>query len=184
MKKILTICGSTRKDSVNSHILAYIAERYASRASFTLYEGIDQLPHFNPDLDRDPLPETVLHFRRLIGEADGVLICTPEYVFSLPGSFKNAIEWTVSTTLFTNKPAALITASSSGQKAQEALDLVMKTVGVQLGAKGSLLISAPKTKISPDGQITDTATEKAICDLADDFITLLNRIGPDTTSKP
>lgn len=176
MKKILTICGSTRKDSVNSHILAFIAERYAGQALFTLYEGIEQLPHFNPDLDKDPLPGTVLHFRKLIGEADGVLICTPEYVFSLPGSLKNAIEWTVSTTLFTNKPAALITASSSGQKAHEALNLVMKTVGVQLGAKSSLLIAAPKTKIDPEGRITDTHTEIAICELADDFIALLNSL--------
>lgn len=183
MKKIIAICGSTRKQSVNSHILAFIAARYANQALFTLYDGIDLLPHFNPDLDKDPLPETVAHFHRLIEEADGVLICTPEYVFSLPGSFKNAIEWTVSTTLFTNKPAALITASSSGQKAHEALNLVMKTVGVQLGDKGSLLISAPKTKISPDGQVTDAATEKAICELAEDFIALLHNTQPAASSQ-
>lgn len=184
MKKILAICGSTRKHSVNSHILAFIAARYANQALFTLYEGIDQLPHFNTDLDKAPFPETVVHFRRLIGVADGILICTPEYVFSLPGSFKNAIEWTVSTTLFTNKPAALITASSSGHKAHEDLHLVMKTLGAQLSAKNSLLISAPKTKIDPDGQVTDAATEKAICGLMDDFIAFLNSIEPEISSQP
>ena len=173
MKKILAICGSTRQHSVNSHILHHIANQYADKAVFTLYEAIDQLPHFNPDLDTDPLPDSVIHFRQLIAAADGVLICTPEYVFSLPGSFKNAIEWTVSTTLFTNKPAALITASSSGQKAHEALHLVMKTVGVQLGEKGSLLISAPKTKLTIDGQVTDTATAAAITELMDDFLGIL-----------
>jgi len=173
MKKILAICGSTRKHSVNSHILHHIAKQYADNAVFTMYEAIDQLPHFNPDLDTDPLPGTVIHFRQLIEEADGVLICTPEYVFSLPGSFKNAIEWTVSTTLFTNKPAALITASSSGQKAREALNLVMKTVGVQLGEKGSLLISAPKTKLTIDGHVTDTATAAAITELMDDFLGII-----------
>ncbi|MBI2282480.1 MAG: NAD(P)H-dependent oxidoreductase [Bacteroidetes bacterium] len=182
MKKILAICGSTRKQSVNSHILSFIAEQYAGQVLFTLYAGIDQLPHFNPDLDKEPFPDTVVHFRKLIGDADGILICTPEYVFSLPGSFKNAIEWTVSTTLFTNKPAALITASSSGQKAHEALHLVMKTLGAQLSAKSSLLISAPKTKISPDGQVTDTATEKAIRELADDLIALLNSVEPEASS--
>lgn len=173
MKKILAICGSTRKHSVNSQILHHIAKQYADKAVFTLYETIDQLPHFNPDLDTDPLPGSVIDFRQLIEEADGVLICTPEYVFSLPGSFKNAIEWTVSTTLFTNKPAALVTASSSGQKAHEALNLVMKTVGVQLGQKGSLLIAAPKTKLNREGQVTNAATAAAITALMDDFLTLL-----------
>lgn len=173
MKKILAICGSTREHSVNSHILHHIAKQYADKAVFTLYEAIDQLPHFNPDLDTDPLPTTVSHFRQLLEDADGVLICTPEYVFSLPGSFKNAIEWTVSTTLFTNKPAALITASSSGQKAHEALNLVMKTVGVQVGEKGSLLISAPKTKLTIDGQVTDAVTAAAIRELMDDFLGIL-----------
>lgn len=173
MKKILAICGSTRRHSVNSYILHHIANQYAGKAVFALYEAIDQLPHFNPDLDTDPLPGTVIHFRQLIADADGVLICTPEYVFSLPGSFKNAIEWTVSTTLFTNKPAALITASSSGQNAHEVLNLVMKTVGVQLGEKGSLLISAPKTKLNIDGYVTDSATATAITELMDDFLNLL-----------
>lgn len=173
MKKILAICGSTRKHSVNSHILHHIAHQYGAKAVFTMYEAIDQLPHFNPDLDTDPLPGSVVCFRQRIAEADGVLICTPEYVFSLPGSFKNAIEWTVSTTLFTHKPAALITASSSGQKAHEALNLVMKTVGVQLGQKGSLLITAPKTKLTIDGQVTDPATATAITELMDDFLGIL-----------
>jgi chromate reductase len=51
-----------------------------------LFNSIDQLPHFNPDLDNEAPPESVLRFRQQIQEADGVLICTPEYVFSLPGS--------------------------------------------------------------------------------------------------
>ena len=132
MKKILAISGSTRAESVNLYILQAIAEMYKHAADFVIYSEIDKLPHFNPDLDKDPLPETVIDLRKKIEAADAVLICTPEYVFSLPGSFKNAIEWMVSTTLFTDKPAALITASSSGQKAHEALNLVMRTVGVKL----------------------------------------------------
>ena len=73
-----------------------------------------------------------MHFRKSIEEADAVLICTPEYVFSLPGILKNALEWTVSTTVFSDKPTALLTASSSGEKAHESLLLVMKTLGLSL----------------------------------------------------
>jgi chromate reductase len=108
-------------------------------------------------------------------EADGILICTPEYVFSLPGSLKNAIEWMVSTTILTDKPAALITASSSGQKAHESLNLVMRTVGVKLGEKSSLLIQAPKTKITEDGTITDETTLLSIKELMNDFLALISQ---------
>ena len=175
MKKILAISGSTRAESVNLYILEAIAEMYKESADFVIYNKIDKLPHFNPDLDKDPLPETVIDLRKKIEAADAVLICTPEYVFSLPGSFKNAIEWMVSTTLFTDKPAALITASSSGQKAHEALNLVMRTVGVKLTDNGSLLIQAPKTKISIDGKITDEPTLSAIRDLMDALIGMLSQ---------
>jgi NAD(P)H-dependent FMN reductase len=65
-------------------------------------------------LTKNLFRQQLLAFRKKIEDADGVLICTPEYVYSLPGSLKNAVEWMVSTTLFTDKPAALITAASSG----------------------------------------------------------------------
>jgi chromate reductase len=173
-KKILAISGSTRSDSVNLHILQAIVEMYREVADFTIYNEIDQLPHFNPDLDIEPFPPAVDSFRKKIELSDGVLICTPEYVFSLPGSLKNAIEWTVSTTLFTDKPTALITAASSGQKAFEALNLLMRTLSVRLTDNGALLISAPKTKVSKEGVITDTATLQAIRELMDAFINMLS----------
>ncbi|MDE3251270.1 MAG: NAD(P)H-dependent oxidoreductase [Bacteroidota bacterium] len=169
-KKILAISGSTRSESVNLHILNAISDMYSEEADWTIYQAIDTLPHFNPDLDRAPLPETVSTFRNLIAASDAVLICTPEYVFSLPGSLKNAIEWLVSTTLFTDKPAALITASSSGVKAMEALNLIMQTVGVSLGNTGTLLIQAPKTKITREGIITDPITLSQIRALAEDLL--------------
>ncbi|NCI50476.1 NAD(P)H-dependent oxidoreductase [Sediminibacterium roseum] len=173
-KRILAVPGSTRSRSVNLHILQAIASLYEGKLAVEIYDGLDQLPHFNPDLDKDPLPPAVASLRKKMELADGIVICTPEYVFSLPGSLKNAIEWMVSTTILTGKPAALITASSSGQKAHESLDLVMRTVGVKLGEKGSLLIQGPKTKITEEGVITDETTLASLKELVDDFLTLLN----------
>lgn len=180
-KKILAICGSTRKQSVNSLILENIAEKYAREASFDLYFGISNLPHFDTDLDQVPLPPPVTDLRQRIAAADAVLICTPEYVFSLPGSFKNAIEWTVSTTLFTDKQVALITASSSGHKAHESLQLVMRTLGARWGEKGTLLISAPKIKINTAGEFTDEATLQAVTALMNE---LLNEPVPQQSAHP
>ncbi len=170
--KIFAIFGSTRSDSANLHILNSIATIYAEKASIMVYAELDRLPHFNPDLDNEAAPPSITHFRKQIQDSDGVLICTPEYVYSLPGSFKNAIEWTVSTILFTNKPVALITAASSGQKAHEALASLMMNIGAKISA--SLLIQAPKTKVSVEGKITDNQTLLNIQQLMDTFITTLS----------
>lgn len=167
-KKILAISGSTRAGSVNLHILHALKYLNENTIDFDIYEGIALLPHFNPDLTDENVPATVIDFRRKILDSGGVLICTPEYVYSLPGSLKNAIEWTVSTTLFTQKPVALITAASSGQKAHEALQFLFSTLGSNTGP--CLLIQAPKTKIDREGNITDETTMLQLSDLMDAFI--------------
>ncbi len=154
--KILAISGSTRKNSTNHKILDLIGNRYHNDFELEIYDGIDKLPHFNPELDGDNLPLKVKIFRDKIENADGVLICTPEYIFSLPGSLKNAIEWNVSTTLFSNKPVAIIVASASGEKAFESLALIMETIEANIPIESRLLIQGAKGKIDAGGQILDS----------------------------
>ena len=157
-KKILAISGSTRRNSSNEFILNFIAERYGDTMDLELYAGIDLLPHFNPDLDQADVPPVVEEFRDKISAADGVLFCTPEYVFSLPGSLKNAIEWTVSTTVFTDKPTAYIIASASGEAAFASLDLILTTLQARIGQNSRLLIQGVKGKVGKSGLITDQGT--------------------------
>jgi len=128
-----------------------------------IFDGIDKLPHFNPDVDKgEAAPAVVRGLRDQIRAADGVLICTPEYVFSLPGSLKNALEWTVSTTVFSNKPVALIVAAASGEKALESLELIMTTIEARLASGSKLLIKGAKGKIGANGEIRDQATAEQI----------------------
>ena len=61
----------------------------------TLYKGLVDLPHFNPDDDRDPIHPAVGALRTRIRRADAVLFSTPEYAGALPGSFKNLLDWTI-----------------------------------------------------------------------------------------
>ena len=94
-----------------------------------IYRDLDKLPHFNPNLkDENNFPLIVKAFFEKIKNADGVLICTPEYVFSPPAVLKNALEWTVSETIFSYKPTALLVASGLGEKTFESLDLILKTL--------------------------------------------------------
>lgn len=153
-KNILAICGSTRENSANLHIINAIAKLSKENLNITLYD-IATLPYFNQDITENNVSKSVFDFRKSIENSDGVFICTPEYVFSLPGILKNAIEWTVSTTIFTDKPTALITASSSGEKAHESLLLVMNTLGIKTNEGLCLLISGVKSKLNEDGQVID-----------------------------
>lgn len=158
MKNILAISGSTRKDSSNHKLIRLFAESVKGRCNVTLFEGIDTLPHFNPDLDNDNLPQQVAAFRKQVINADAVLICTPEYVFSIPGSLKNALEWCVSTTVFSQKPLGIITASASGEKGHEELKMIMQTLEAKFTDDTTLLISGMRGKINAEGIITDNHT--------------------------
>ena len=93
-------------------------DKLAGKANVILYDGLGNLPHFD---DSKHPPETVTAFRTLLQVCDGVLICSPEYAFGVPGSLKNALDWTVSSGEFVHKPLALITAATGGDKAHAAL---------------------------------------------------------------
>jgi len=153
-KNILAICGSTRKNSANLQILKAI-EKFSENSFNLSYFDLVTLPYFDQDITDAEVSLEVQHFRNEINKADGVIICTPEYVFSLPGVLKNAIEWTVSTTVFSDKPTALITASSSGEKAHESLLLVMKTLGIKTSDDLCLLISGVKSKLNTEGEVVN-----------------------------
>lgn len=154
-RNILAICGSTRKDSANLQLLKMISDITSDIYEVSIFEEIAELPHFNPDLDNENPPRKIAEFREKIANSDGIMICTPEYVFSIPGSLKNAIEWCVSTTLFSDKPIGIITASASGDKGHEELQLIMKTLESKFDEKTAIQIKAVKGKIHKDGGIID-----------------------------
>ncbi len=164
-KQILILVGSTKTGSANQKIVDYFIQKTTSFFETTQYE-LDILPFFNPDLERDLLPKSVIDFRQKIDQADGVFIATPEYVFSIPGILKNALEWAVSTMVFHSKPTAIITAASSGEAAHASIQLIIKTIGGVFDEKTTLLIQAPNSKINAVGDITDFKTRE----LMDNFI--------------
>jgi len=173
MKKVLAICGSTRTHSANLGIIRYVENILSNEVELQIFDELSALPHFNPDLDNENAPEIVERFRDKIRNADGVLICTPEYIFSLPGALKNAIEWCVSTTIFSEKPVALITASASGTLAHESLQLIMKTIYADLRKETQLLIQGAKGKVDNNGTISHSATADQLKELCLAFRTHL-----------
>lgn len=173
MKKILAISGSLRNQSFNTAILQEIKTILSGRAEIIFYNGYDALPHFNPDLDKDPAPATVNHFRQMVAAADGVILCTPEYAFGLPGSLKNALDWTVSSGEFNEKTVAVISASplpSGGIKAMDALLLVCSALGTKIPEGATLGIPGIKVKMNEKGEIKEAGTLKDLAQLVEVFL--------------
>src|SRR6266700_3467229 len=130
--KILAISGSLRSGSSNTAVLRAAARLAPAGVDIALFEGIADLPFFNPDLDGDQLPVPVAAFRALIGAADGILISSPEYARGVAGVLKNALDWLVASFEFPNKPVALINTSPRATHALAALTLTLETMSAQL----------------------------------------------------
>lgn len=156
-KKILAISGSIRSQSTNTSYINAIAALYADQLEIIQYKGLATLPHFNPDDDTDAVPATVSTFRKQVREADGILICTPEYAMGVPGTLKNAIDWTVSSCEFSHKPTVLITASSMGEKAHASLLGTLRIIEADVSDEMQLHIGYARTKLVGD-DITDAET--------------------------
>jgi NAD(P)H-dependent FMN reductase len=111
--------------------------------SVELYDGIDRLPFFNPDLDGDEVPPAVESFRAEMRGAQGLLISSPEYAHGVPGVLKNALDWLVGSTQgeIVDKPVALINASPRSTHAQASLVETLRTMSARVVADVGLTSS-------------------------------------------
>ncbi len=153
-KNILAIIGSA--------IVEEIAALTANDFQVNIFAGLKSLPHFDPELSANNPPKQIVDFRSTVDKADGIIICTPEYVYSIPSGLKNAIEWCISTTVFTDKPCGLITAAAGGDKGHEELQLIMKTAMAKFTSETTLLIRGVKGKFDADGNLTDNETRRRL----------------------
>lgn len=178
MKKItiLAISGSLRHSSSNTAIVKEIKKMMPGNVEYIIFEGLANIPHFN---DSTEVPPSVNEWRNQIASADAVLFCTPEYAFGVPGTLKNALDWAVGSTTFSDKPVALITASSVGDKAHVSLMHTLTALGTNI--VDDLLISFVRSKLNAQGEITDSDTAKAVQSLVLKLI--LSVINKDDLSK-
>lgn len=142
---VLALSGSLRAGSSNARLLRAAARLAPQGARFTFYDQqMAAIPHFSPDLDGEGAvaPPEVAELRHLLGAVDGVLICCPEYAHGIPGAFKDALDWIVSSGELTDKPVALLMASASGAEyARAALVPTLKVMGAKLVFERSLVFS-------------------------------------------
>lgn len=180
--RLLLVTGSTRKDSTNSAALRTAPELLRD-GSALLYDRLAELPAFNPDDDHEPLPSEVTALRTAIAAADAVVFCTPEYAGTLPGSFKNLLDWTVGGAEMYGKPATWINVAGPGRGtgADETLAVVLGYVGAAVMRASGARAFVPRQALDPIGRITDETTRAALAEAFAAITNELRQMGAPTT---
>ena len=145
--KILAISGSARRNSTNTAMLQAVRAVAASEIEISIFDGVGRLPVFSPDLEGESLPEVVRNLIDVIAQSDGVIIASPEYVRSIPGGLKNAIDWLVSGDDIVHKPIALLHASHRGDDMLAGLRTVLATITDRFA--GDIFLRLPLMKLEP-----------------------------------
>ena len=158
--RFLAISGSLRAGSSNTALLQAARLVAPPDVEVVLYEGLADLPAFNPDLDimeGERLPEAARELRALVASADGILICSPEYAHGIPGSLKNLLDWLVGSVEFPFKPVALLKANAHSVHAQAQLVEVLTTMNARVVEEASVTVALPSRGMSASDIAADGA---------------------------
>jgi NAD(P)H-dependent FMN reductase len=130
--KVLAISGSLRSLSSNTALLEAAALVAPGGVEVVLWRGLASLPHFSPDDDVEPAPDSVAAFRKAVAEADALLVSTPEYAHGIPGVLKNALDWLVSGPEIIGKPVAFLNPSPRSTHAQASLREILSVMSTRI----------------------------------------------------
>jgi chromate reductase, NAD(P)H dehydrogenase (quinone) len=137
---IVAIVGSLRKKSYNMQLAKTMQERYKGKLNIQIAD-IGSLPHYDQDEENNP-PQPVKEFKEAIANADGVMIITPEYNWSVPGVLKNALDWASRVDkVFIGKPVMTLGATLG----------MLGTIRAQMHLREILVSPGIQAKILPPG---------------------------------
>ena len=129
--RILAISGSVRSNSTNTFLLkniSLLSSQYDEDIQIEIFNSLDHIPIFSPDLEGENTPSSVLNLCEKINRSDGIIISSPEYIRSIPGGLKNTIDWLVSRDEVIKKPITLVHASHRGNDVLQSLRRVLSTI--------------------------------------------------------
>jgi chromate reductase len=131
--RVVGICGSLQSSSSNLTLLRrageLIDEMSSGTVAFELFDGVRDLPLFDPDIERDgPAPSSVRAWRGTLAGADALLIASPEYGHSLPGALKNAIDWVIGSGELEGKVVGVTAAVVHEARGRRGLDALLGTL--------------------------------------------------------
>jgi chromate reductase len=182
MTKVLGISGSLRRGSYNSALLRAAARLIPAEATLEM-ASIRGIPLYDGDLEAQGIPAVVTQLKEAIIAADGVLLVTPEYNNSLPGVFKNAIDWLSRPAsdikrVFGGRRFAIIGASPGGfgtVLSQAAWLPVMRTLGTQPWFGARLMVARAGGVFDEAGNLKDPLVEEQLKQFLAGYVSFLRR---------
>ena len=126
--RVLAICGSLQAKSGNLALLKTAAASMPPGVELVLFDGLRELPHFNPDIEATGVPESVTRWRLALSGSDAVLIACPEYGFSLPGVLKNGVDWVIGSGELEQKVVAITAAVAGPERGRRGLEALRDTL--------------------------------------------------------
>jgi len=157
--KVLGLSGSLRAGSHNAKLLRAAADLLPPEAELVVFDGLKAIPPFDED-DEHTRPDAVQALHDAIAEADAVLVATPEYNHSLPGQFKNALDWMsrpLADSPLRNKPTAVVGTSTGlfgAVWAQAEARKVLAAIGARVIDR-ELPIGMADSAFTADGALAD-----------------------------
>ncbi len=180
--RVMGIAGSIRRGSFNRALLDAAVELMPEGMEVAPWDRLREVPFYDAALDTDELrPEPVADLKRAIAEADGLLIVTPEYNYSIPGVLKNAIDWASRPgykSVFVGKPVAIMGASGSMMgtaRAQIHLREIMYATLARVMPHPGVLVNQAPQKFE-DGRLVDEPTRTVVASFLRDFQTYVRQM--------
>jgi NAD(P)H-dependent FMN reductase len=188
--RILAFAGSLRSDSWNKKIVKLAAEGARAAGAEVTYLDLQELPMpvYDGDLEqKEGLPANAGRFRELLRAHQGFLISTPEYNSSIPGAFKNAIDWATrtaekkgSTDVFQGKIVGLLSASPGLFGAARSL-VVVRSILCHIGTiviPETASISKVHEALGPDGKLKDERQQASVEKVGARLAQVVAALGP------
>lgn len=166
---ILTICGSLRKGSYNAALIRQLPSLAPASFKFSAAPSFAGFPLYNADLQNEKgIPADVTAWADAIRAADGIVIASPEYNWSIPGALKNAIDWVsrIKEVPFKGKPVVLQSASTGllgGSRMQYHLRQSLTSIDAQMPGRPEVVVTFAKDKFDEaTGELKDAATRDVV----------------------
>jgi chromate reductase len=182
--KLVTLLGSLRKGSFNAAVARALPALAPADVTVVALPAIRGLPVYDADLQAEGIPDSVRDLGAAIRGADGVVIVTPEYNYSIPGGLKNAIDWIsrLENQPFGGKPVAIQSASPGGlggARAQYHLRQVLVFLDALVLNKPEVFVREVTAKIDKGtGELADPATREVISAQLAAFAGFIRRVAP------
>ena len=179
--RVFGIAGSLRAGSYNRALLRAAIELAPAGMDIRVFERLGEIPLYNGDVEARGDPEPVVALKTAIGDADALLVVTPEYNYNVPGVLKNAIDWASrppGKCVLNGKPAAIMGASMGATgTARAQLALRQSFVFTQTIAlhQPEVLVARAHERFDAQGRLTDERTSQGVRALLEAFVAWIDR---------